>query len=101
MRAFIVLVAASVLAACGDPTLIDGKRYSTACERPAECTAVRFGDQCAPCTCANAAIAVSEKELYEADRTGARQSCGAQPAIACAPCADVTLTCTSGVCGIQ
>lgn len=96
-----LLVSLSLLfVACGNPTVIDGKQYKTACVAPSDCAGVFFGDQCAACACPNAAISASEKVMYDSDRSNARSLCGPQPAIACAACADFTLTCTAGVCGL-
>lgn len=100
IRLLLVMVSLA-LAGCGNPTFIDGKQYATACQVPADCAAVFFGDQCSACACPNAAISASQKVTYDADRSGARAACGPQPAIACAECPEVVLTCTSGVCGVQ
>lgn len=97
----LAIVSFFVLAACGNPNIIDGKSYKTACTVPADCVGVFFGDQCGACACPNAAISSSEKVTYEADRSAAIATCGPRPAIACAPCVDRPTTCTSGVCGIQ
>ena len=87
-------------AACGNPTLIDGKAYSKTCSAPADCAGVFFGNQCEPCGCPNAAIATSAKVTYDADRSAAQAACGPRPAIACGPCQQITLTCAGGACGL-
>ncbi len=90
-----------VLAACGNPSVIDGKYYKNSCSLPSDCVAVFFGDQCGVCDCGNAAINASDKVTYDADRSAAIATCGPRPAVACAPCQARQLTCTAGVCGIQ
>ena len=97
---FFLLAFAVLAAACGNPTLIDGKDYSKTCTVPADCAGVFFGNQCEPCGCPNAAIATSAKVTYDADRSAAIAACGPRPAIACGPCQDIVLTCTAGVCGL-
>ncbi len=97
----LLVVTAVVLSACGNPSLVDGKNYKTACSLPADCAAVVFGDQCEPCACANAAISTTEKVKYDADHSAALATCGGHAPVLCSPCATQVLTCTSGVCGIQ
>lgn len=96
----VLLVFGLLAAACGNPTVIDGKGYSRACGVAADCVGVFFGDQCAPCGCPNDAIATGAKITYDADRSAAISFCGPRPAIACAPCQDVQPTCTAGACGL-
>ena len=96
----ILLATALLLAACGNPTVIDGKAYSKTCTVASDCVGVFFGDQCSPCGCANDAIATTAKVTYDADRSAAIAACGPRPAIACGPCQDVVLKCTAGACGI-
>lgn len=95
--AYLVLLFA---ASCGDPRVIDGKTYSKSCTVASDCVGVFFGNQCEPCGCPNAAIATSGKITYDADRSNALAVCGPRPAIACAPCQDKPVTCTSGACGL-
>jgi hypothetical protein len=78
---------------CGNPTVIDGKAYSTACVFESDCVGVFVGDQCQPCACANAAISTSDKTLYEADRFVARAACEPGAATRCAPCEERRPTC--------
>lgn len=89
-----------LLSACGNPAVIDGKAYSTACTTASDCVGVFFGDQCEPCGCPNAAISTGDKITYDADRSAARASCGAREAIACGPCPASVAACTAGVCGL-
>ena len=96
----ILLATALLLAACGNPTVIDGKAYSKTCTVAADCVGVFFGDQCTPCGCPNDAIASTERVNYAADRSAAIAACGPRPAIACAACQDVVLKCTAGACGL-
>lgn len=100
IRSLLVLAAVSFVS-CGAPSTIEGTKYKTECAVPADCAAVFFGDQCRLCACSNAAISSSDKVLYDADRSAAIATCGAQPAVACSPCQDRVLTCTAGVCGLQ
>ena len=88
------------LAACGAPTVLDGKAYSKSCTVAADCVAVVFGDQCQPCTCPNAAIASSDKVTYEADRSAARAACGPVSDAVCAACQAMPPVCSAGVCGL-
>jgi hypothetical protein len=83
----------SLLAACGSPTIIDGKSYANACTASADCVAVFFGTQCEPCACPNAAISTSARVTYEADRSSALATCGSRKEIACGPCEDRQLAC--------
>jgi hypothetical protein len=99
MRSFL-LASALLLAACGNPTVIDGKSYSKTCTLASDCVGVFFGDQCSPCGCANAAVATSAKITYDADRSAAIAACGPRPAIACAACQEVVVKCTADGCGI-
>ncbi len=100
IRSLLVLAVVS-FAACGAPSIIDGKKYKTECAAPADCAAVFFGDQCRVCACPNGAISSSDKVQYEADRSAAIATCGPRAAVACGPCEDRVLTCTAGVCGLQ
>lgn len=99
MRLF-VLCFVLLAAACGNPTVIDGKDYAKSCTVPSDCVGVFFGNQCQPCGCPNAAIATSAKVTYDADRSAAIAACGPRPTILCGPCQDVALTCTAGACGL-
>jgi hypothetical protein len=96
-----LMVVAMVGLSCGNPALIDGSAYKTSCSTVSDCAAVYFGDQCSMCACPNGAISVSQKVLYEADRSAALATCGARPAVACAACETRALTCESGVCGLK
>lgn len=100
MRFFLVSVAL-LAAACGNPTVLAPSAYSKACATAADCVPAKLGDQCAPCGCPNTAIAKSEQARYETDRTAAQNGCGPIAAIACGPCQEAVLTCTSGACGLQ
>lgn len=99
-RALFVLVAVSFLG-CGVSTVIDGKQYKTTCSQDSDCVGAFFGDQCGVCACPNAAIAASDRALYEADRTNARVTCGPQPAVACSQCPASTVSCASGTCSLK
>jgi hypothetical protein len=100
IRALFVATSLLVLSACGNPNLIDGKAYKTACTTAADCVGVFFGDQCGACACPNAAISTNEKVAYDADRSAAIATCGPRPAIACAACVEKQPACTAGVCGL-
>lgn len=89
------------LAACGDPTRIDGTNYDRTCGAASDCAAVFFGDQCEVCACPNAALNGADRTRYEADRTQALLSCGPQPAIGCTECPAATVSCTDGTCALQ
>lgn len=89
-----------LFAGCGNPTVIDGKNYAKSCTVASDCVGVFFGNQCQTCACVNAAISVSDKVTYEADRSDALVACGPRDAIGCAQCAERQPTCTMQVCGL-
>lgn len=97
MRALFAL-SMLTLSACATPTVLEPKDYTLTCERDADCVAVYLGEVCKPCICDNAAINVLQRNIYNADFTGAQRSCSSIPTEECAGCAPLTVSCDNGTC---
>ncbi len=96
-----VPVIALLLTSCGSPTVLEARDYDQSCERGSECVAVFLGDVCNPCRCNNAAIVATQAEIFEADATSARRSCGRVEPVECAPCESRTVVCESQKCALS
>ncbi len=83
----------------GPSTAVHTKNYSKACAVETDCVAVYEGNACSACQCENAAVAKTEHKNYLRDLGFAEGRCTSAPACA-ADCRSVTVTCTSGTCGI-
>lgn len=98
MRMVLVLLGLG-LAGCGTGVVTD-QGLSKACVADADCAPAFFGDVCTPCACANGAIAVSSRSKYQQEVTAAKQWCGPQEAVRCAPCREPLVRCESGTCAL-
>ena len=75
------------------PAPLDGSKYSTACSTDTDCTTVLAGNVCSACGCGNTAIAVSDKDRYEADYRAASSQCEPSLPAPCPFCAAPTAFC--------
>jgi len=89
----VIALGSLIFAACGTPTVLEGKSYATSCVTSADCVGVFEGDQCEPCACPNLAIATTDQVTYAADRSAAIAACEQRLTVACAPCAALRPTC--------
>ena len=83
----------------GGATVLKLERYDSTCSAAADCVAVTL-DTCAICQCGTAAINSKSKSAFDADAATAARSCGPRPAVACAPCVPVVLSCNAGRCAL-
>jgi len=81
----------------GTPVLpIATKDFNQACTTDTDCVLVTEGDVCALCSCANAAIAKTDLDAYNAKHSQLSQECGPRPAIGCGvDCAQIKVTCSA------
>lgn len=70
------------------PPQHDGSKYSRSCSKDTDCRPATFGNVCVPCSCSNAAIAVTSSDQYEADRRAIRSQCPAVESLGCGPCSE-------------
>lgn len=102
-RFLLVAVAVSACASTAGPSgapTIRASDYDQTCATSDDCVAIYEGSLCAPCGCANAAIAKSATSTESTDARARAASCPLVAGISCGACWDSRLTCSGGRCGI-
>jgi hypothetical protein len=85
----------------GGGAQIRASDFDQSCTGDQDCVAVFEGDVCAPCACANAAIALTARAEYNDARSNLFSSADCvKPDVECDVCPDPPVSCGQGTCAI-